>query len=156
MKLKQVDKSNARRIMATNMRQVLLNTLLPYTERPWMEKLTIKSNAARAVNHLLPSWKPAVLEIIIKRVPPLVFESLFKWSKFPNTVTDCLRKVVKWIHILRQRVWENESSGTESLIRRQIVRRNYSIGTISPDKATDCLRKLLKRNVFSVKLFWEN
>ena len=44
----------------------------------------------------------------------------------PNMVTDCLRKLTKWIDIPRQRVWKNPSSGTTS-----------------PDEATGCLRKLL-------------
>ena len=41
------------------MLQVLLNTMLPYTERPYMEKLTIKGiiNRKKAVNHFLTYCK---------------------------------------------------------------------------------------------------
>ena len=42
-----------------------------------------------------------------------------------------LRKMIRWINILRRRVWANQSSETESLIKRQIV-------TATPATKTFC------------------
>ena len=36
------------------------------------------------------------LRIIIKSVSQLFCESLFNWTKLPNKMTDCLRKMIKW------------------------------------------------------------
>ena len=63
---------------------------------------------------------------------PFACENLSSGTTFPIMATGCLRKVVKLINILRQR-----------------VRANYSSGTNALDKATACLIKLLKWNNFS-------
>ena len=42
----------------------------------------------------------------------------------PNMVRDCLRKLINRINIPRQRAGKSPSSGTNCLIRRQIVWRN--------------------------------
>ena len=89
-------------------------------------------------------WKPTVEKKVL-------FKSRYRFSlklfssgaTSPNMVTDSPRKFVKWIKILRQRVWENPSNGTHFLIRRQIVWKIYSSATIFPDRARGCLRYLI-------------
>ena len=51
----------------------------------------------------------------------LVCENLSNAAISANTVTGCLRKVIERINNPRQRVWENQSSGTNFLILRQAV-----------------------------------
>ena len=48
-----------------------------------------------------------------------------KSNKFPFLVTNCLGNLFRRINISRQRVWENHQSETVSLIRRQVICRNY-------------------------------
>ena len=49
-----------------------------------------------------------------------------KWNKFPYYGDRLSGKFFTGINISRQPVGENHSSGIESLIRRQVVWRNYS------------------------------
>ena len=62
-----------------------------------------------------------VLKLYSKGLDSLFGKVFSDGTNSPNMVTDCLKKLFKWINIARLRVSENPSSGKISLIRQQIL-----------------------------------
>ena len=63
---------------------------------------------------------------LVNGVKKLVCQNNSSGTSSPFMVTVCLAKFFTGINIARQRVWEIHSSGTQSLIRWQVVWRNYT------------------------------
>ena len=120
-------------------------TILPNMKRQELERLTIKRNTARAVKHSffhlerLP-WSKWNLG---RRMGQLVCVNTSSGSSSTSMVTDCLRKLIEWIHIPRLRVWKKTQVEQFPPIMQQIFWENYWSRTSSLDKATGCLRKLI-------------
>ena len=82
---------------------------------------------------------------LVNGVKKLVCQNNSSGTSSPFMVTVCLAKVFTWINIARQRVWEIHSSGTQSLIRRQVVWRNYTEQiTEKQNSVKICTRSLKK------------
>ena len=102
-----------------------------------------------AIDSSFSYWQPSVCnKISIKRTTQLANENRSLGTSFRNMLTDCLWKLMKWINIPRQLVWENQSSGTNFLKSWQIASRYYQTGSTSSDKTTSCVSRILKWSNF--------
>ena len=83
---------------------------------------------------------------LVKWKKELVCQNNSSGSSSPFMVTVCLAKLFTGINIARRRVWEIHSSGTLSLIRRQVVWRNYyEQMTEKRNSVKTCTRSSLKK-----------
>ena len=93
-----------------------------------MERLSTRRNKAKKIKttscqllSFISKTDCIYLEEKLNGLYSLAVKVFLSGASSPNMVRDCLRKSIKRINIPRQRAGQAPSSGTNSLIRPQVV-----------------------------------